>query len=412
MTILAKRTSGCIKSRFQQAASGFVVISSAFFPGFAHAETRVWVNTSLNADIGTNPYLRSGPNTSAASGIVSVSPGIKFVDSVKTISLSGNFRHREFVKRYGSSDNFAANVSLSQKLSPRLGYNANMGYSSSIVDANNLVTFGSNPTDGGVSPPPPSDIALNGLQQRRQAISGGLGLNYTADSRNSVQTQAGFSMARYPNGSIAREYNDVNGSIGYSRVLNSRTSVGLNVSYSRADYLRTSLGDASTISPHVTFSTKFGTSWNLSTSLGVSHSKITSLTRNFTQDSASGKLTLCHTSSLADFCLHASRSVRPTSFGSSVRPQTSVGITYNLRLDSLSTIAASANVLHSGQITQGNVITGGTSIYGAATVTYSRRISPTLNGVLIAGYADSYKDPLPRKANSSLSLGISYAFGG
>lgn len=411
MTVFSRSKSSRIVSRLERAASGLVVAWAVMAPGSVQAETRAWVNTSLNAEIATNPYLQTGPKTSASSGVVSVSPGVKFIDSVKTMSLTGDYRHREFSRRYNSNNDYSVNASLVQKLSPRLDYNANIGFNSSVVGANDLLTFGANPTNGGLFPPLPGDIALNGLRQRRQAINGGVGLGYTADSRNNVQLQGGFSIVRFPSGSTAAEYDNASGSIGYNRVLNSRTSVGLNVAVSRADYRRTSFGDATTISPQATFSTKFGASWSLTASLGVSHSKIGGIVGKSGQDSISGRLALCNSTSRAKFCLNGSRSVQPTSFGSTVRPQTSVGATYSLRLDTKSTIDASANLLRSSQISQGNIVTGRSVDYGQASLTFSRRISQRLQGTITASYADSYRDPLPRKANSSVNIGMSYAFG-
>lgn len=401
-----------VVARLEQAASGLAVAWAVFVPGSAQAETRAWIDTSVRAQIASNPYLVSGPNTSATSGIISLSPGVKFVDGVKTITLNGDYTHTEFSRRYRSSDNFNASASLTQQLSPRLGYNASLRYDNSIVGANDVLTFGVNPIPGGVLPPLPSDIALNGLRQRRHSINGGLGLDYTASTRDSLQFQGGFAIVRFPTGSGASEYDSSSGSVGYKRVLNSRTTVGLDVSLSRADYRATSLGDATTISPQATFSTKFGTAWSLSASLGVSYSRISGLVGKSGQYSAAGNLNLCNTASYSKLCLFASRSVQPTSFGNTVRPQTSVGLSYNLRVDPKSTIDAQASLSRSGQISQNNIITGSSVDYGRASLTYSRRLSQKFNGFITADYADSYGDPIPRKANSSVSLGVRYSFGG
>lgn len=400
-----------LASRLGRTASGVVIAWTVLAPGSAQAETRASVNTSVRGEIASNPYLLTGPNTSATSAILTVSPAVKFLDGVKTIGLRGNYRHSEFSRRYSSSDDFSVNASLSQKLSPRLDYSADIGFDSSVVGANDLLTFGANPSNGGAFPPLPGDIALTGLRQRRQAINGGLSLGYIASARDSFQTQGGFSVVRYPTGSAASEYDSASGSFGYSRVINSRTSVGLNIGLSRADYRRASLGDATTISPQLTFGTKFGANWSLSASLGVSHSTIRGLVGKFRQDSAAGRFSLCNTSTAGKFCLYASRSVQPTSFGSTVRPQTSIGASYNVRLDSKSTIDATANFSRSGQISQANIITGGSVDYGQASLTYSRRLSQRLQGNLTASYADSYRDPTPRKANAALSIGLSFAFG-
>lgn len=411
MTILSQALSRRILSRLEQAASGLVVAWAVFAPTAAEAETRAWVNTSVKAEIASNPYLLSGPKTSSSSGTVTVSPGVKFVDGVKTITLRGDYRHTEYSRRYRSSDDYTIGASLAQQLTPRLGYNASLGYDSSIVGANDLLTFSPNPNNSGVFLPLPGDIALNGLRQRRQALNGGLSLNYTASARNQFTAQGGFSIVRFPVASSASEYDSSSGSIGYSRVINGKTSVGLDVSISRADYRRTPLGDATTISPQATFKTKFGASWSLSASLGVSHSRISGLVGKTTQDSAAGSLNLCNATTRGKFCLFGSRSVQPTSFGSTVRPQTSVGLSYNVRLDAKSTIDASANLSRSGQISQGNIVTGGTIDYGRASLTYSRRLSQRFQGYITADYADSYKDPTPRKANTAVSIGISFALG-
>lgn len=411
MTIFSFIGTRRFASHVERAASGIIAVWAVFAPGMAQAKTSAWINTSIKADYASNPFLVSGPKTSAASATISVSPGLKYTDGQKTINFSADYRHSEFSRRFSSNESYSTNASLSQKMSSRLDFNANIGVDSSIVGANDLLTFGPNPVNGGAFPPLPGDIALNGLRQRRQAINGGIGLNYIASARDSIQTQGGFSMVRFPSGSVASEYDSANGSIGYDRVLNSRTSVGLNLSVSRADYRQTSLGDATTFSPQATFSTKFGANWSLTAALGVSYSKIRGLNGRSTQTSASGRLNLCNASSRGKLCLFGSRSIQPTSFGNSVRPQTSAGVSYNLRLDTRSTIDATANLTRSGQIGISNIVTSRSVDYAQASLTYSRRISQRLNGFVTGIYADSYHDPIQRRANANLSVGISYAFG-
>ncbi len=411
MTLSSRWKSNRIISRLEHAASSVVVASVFFSPGSAQAETRAWINTSLSAEIATNPYLQGGSKTSAATGLLTVSPGVEFVDAVKTISLTGDFRHQEFSRNYRSADDYSVNASLRTLFARRLNYDATISYDNAVVGANNLLTFGANPTNGGLVPAPPGGITLNGLGQRREAISGDVGLNYTASARDSLQTRGGFSFVRFPSASVAREYNDASASIGYSRILNSRITIGLNLSVSRADYLRTLIGDATTISPQATFSTKFGPNWTLVAALGVSHSTVYRLTGKSGQNSASGRLVLCNVTSRVKFCVRGSRSVQPTSLGNGVRPQTSIGASYNLRLDSNSTIDATANITRSSQFNQGTVTTNGSVAYGQASLKYSRRISQRLDAFVTGSYANSYNDAVPRKANSLISVGISYTFG-
>ncbi|MBP7135463.1 MAG: hypothetical protein KBA57_03775 [Sphingomonadaceae bacterium] len=411
MTYFAKNEQDALLAGVEKAASGFVIAWALLGCVSAHAETRASINTSIAGQVESNPYLLSGPNTSAASAVVTVSPGVKFLDGSKTIGIGATYRRSEYSRRYSSNNDISANASISQKLSPRLDYNADLGFNSAIVGANDLLTFGANPPGGGAFPPLPGDIAITGLRQRRQSFTGGLGLGYTASARDSFQVQGGFSLVRYPSGSVASEYDSTSGSFGYSRILNSRTSVGFNVGVSLADYRKTTIGDATTISPQLTFSTKFGAAWSASASLGVSHSKITGPLGKYTQNSASGNFNLCNTASTGKFCLFARRSVQPTSFGVTVRPQTSIGASYNVRLDVKSSIDASANFSRSGQISQVTLPSNGSVDYGQANLRYSRRLSQRLQGNLTASYADSYRDTIPRKANMMFGFGLSYAFG-
>lgn len=411
MMHFAKREPSRLFPRLEKAASALVVAWALLGGGSAQAETRASINTSLTGELASNPYLVSGPNTSAASAVVTVSPAVKFLDGSKTIGLNATYKHSEFSRRYRSSNDILASASLSQKLSPRLNYSADLGYNNSVVGANDLLTFGANPPSGGAFPPLPGDIALAGLRQRRQSFTGGLNLGYTASARDNFHVQGGFSLVRYPSGSVASEYDSTSGSFGYNRILSSRASVGLNVGVSRSDYRRTTIGDATTISPQLTFSTKFGATWSASAALGVSHSKITGPLGRYGQNSASGSINLCNAPSSGKFCLFASRSVQPTSFGGTVRPQTSIGASYSVRLDAKSNINANANYSRSGQVNQTAIPNNGSIDYGQASLNYSRRLSQRLQGNLTASYADSYRDTIPRKANMMFGFGLSYAFG-
>lgn len=411
MTNFAKKWQRCRLPALKVATSGAVVATALLNAGMAGAETRASISTAVSADISSNPFLVSGANTSAASASVSVAPSVRFLDGSKTIGLNATYKHTEYSRRFRSTDDISASATISQKLSPRLNYSADLDYNNSIVGANDLLTFRANPSNTGAFPPLPGDIALTGLRQRRQSFSGGLNLGYVASARDSFNTQGGFSVIRYPSGSAASEYDSINGSFGYSRILNGRTSVGVNVGVSRSDYRRTPLGDATTVSPQFTFSTKLGATWSLSAALGVSRSRINGPLGKYSQNSASGSLNLCDGGTTRKFCLSASRSVQPTSFGGTVTPQTSVGASYNVRLDAKSNLDANVNYSRSGQISQVNIPSNGSVDYVQAGLVYSRRLSQRLQGDVTARFADSYKDTVNRRANLTFGVNLRYAFG-
>ena len=419
----SNRKNALFTSRFEGAASALIAASTLFGAGSAHAETSVWADTSVNARISNNPYLLTGTNNDSASSTVSLAPGVSFNDGTTTVSVTGQVQHTEFFKRYGSTDSYSVNGSLNQRFNAKTGFRANLGYDSSVVGANDLLSSlnngipgggipgggipgGGNP-GGGVLPPLPGDITLNGLRQRRTSFNGGLGLDYTASARDRWNIGSSFSISQYPTGSVASEYGYAAASLGYNRTLNGRTSIGFDVSVSQTDYRRTALGDATTVSPQLRFTTKLDGGWSLSVSAGASRSSIREVVGRSNQTSLSGSVNLCQSSQSGAFCLFGSSAVQPTSFGG-VRPQTSVGASYNARLDGRSSIGATVNYARSSQSSVG----AGRSVdYGNASITYSHRITAKLQGYFTAGYADSFRDTISRRANADLTVGISYTFG-
>lgn len=409
MTTYLRRKANPVGLRLENAASGLIAAWAIFSSGSAHAETQISANTSIKSEIASNPYLLGGTQTSATSIALSLTPQLSFEDGVKSIKVTGDIRHTQFSRRYNSTDDFRVNAGLSEKLSPTLSYNAGIGFESSVVGANDLLAIDQASGGGGVSPPLPTDIALNGLRQRRQAINGNLNLGYTPSARDRWQFQGGFSFTKYPQGSSASEYNSASGSIGYNRTLNGRTSIGINVGVSRVDYRRTLIGDATTISPQATFTTRLGAGWNLTASAGISHSSVRGPLGYSGRNSASGSVNVCKNGDRGRFCVFATRSVQASSFGGGVRPQTSFGASYNFRLDSLSTIDASANYSRTAQSIFG---VGQSSQYGRASLVYNRRLTRNLQASFGANYADSFRDIVQRRANIAANVSLSYSFGG
>lgn len=408
MTTYLRRQANPVGSRLEEAASGLIAAWAIFLSGSAHAETRISANASVKSEIANNPYLLGGTQTSATSIAVSLTPQLSFEDGVKSINVTGDIRHTEFSRRYSSTDDFRVNAALSQKISPTLSFNAGVGFDSSVVGANDLLAF-DQASGGGNSPPLPTDLAFNGLRQRRQSIDGNVNLGYTPSARERWQFQGGFSFTKYPQGSSASEYNSASGSIGYNRTLNGRTSIGVNVGVSRVDYRRTLIGDATTISPQATFTTRFDAGWSLTASAGLSHSLVRGPLGYSGRNSASGSVNVCRARDRGKFCVFATRSVQASSFGGGVRPQTSFGASYSLRLDSLSTIDVSANYSRTAQSIFG---VGQSSQYGRASLIFNRRLTQKLQASFGANYADSFRDIVQRRANIAANVSLSYSFGG
>ncbi|MEQ1547086.1 MAG: hypothetical protein ABL918_00390 [Chakrabartia sp.] len=408
MTIFSKNVTRTCSPKFEQLASAFVAIWAVASAGSAQADVVLGGEASVRTQLSNNPYLLTGTNTDAGSVTVTLAPSLTAQDGTNRFKLSGRVQHTEFTRRYKATDGYSIASNLSRPLSPKLSFGANLGFDSSVIGANELLTFADNGSvGGGVGIPLPDDVTLNGLRQRRQTFNGDIGFEYKASARDQWQFGSAFAMARYPSGSGAQEYDYSSARLGYARKLNGNTSIGLTTSIARSDYRQTNFGDATTISPQVTLTTKLGARWSLTGSAGVSFTSTRDLVGKSTQTGMSGAVNICHISDRDRFCAFASRAVQPTSLGG-VRPQTSAGMSYNVRLTERSDISANASYSRSSNSIIGNAQSVD---YGRTNITYSNRLSQKIKGFVSIGYADSFRDTVNRRSNAEVSAGISYALG-
>jgi hypothetical protein len=417
MTLVAQNIARFRPRKFEELASTFVAIWAATSSSSGHAEAVLSGDASVRTQYSNNPYLLTGADTDAGSVTVALAPSISTSDGTNRFKLSGRVQHTEFTRRYKATDGYSVTSNLVRPLSARLSFGANIGFDSSVVGANELLTFVDNGTGsggiggggvgGGIITPLPDDITLNGLRQRRQTLNGDIGFDYKASARDQWQFGSAFAMTRYPSGSTAQEYDYASAKIAYARKLNTNTSVGLTTSIGKSDYRRTIIGDATTISPQLTLTTKLGARWSLTASAGASFTSTKDAIGKSSQTGLSGAVNICNITDRNRFCAFATRSVQPTSLGG-VRPQTSAGISYNVRLTTRSDISANASYSRSGNAIGG---TAQSVDYGRSNITYSNRLSQKIKGFVSVGYADSFRDTVSRSNNAEISFGVSYALG-
>jgi len=378
--------------------------------GIAHADTIFSADATVKGQAANNPYLVAGPNTSAESISASISPMLTYNDGTGTFRLLGNVQHTEFSRFYSASDNYSISSNLTKRLSPKLSLFADLGYDSSITTANDLLSVigGTQPVIG-PTPTIPGAVAINALQRRRVAYNGDAGFDYQPTAFDTWHIRSGFSLTRYPAIIATAQYNYFSSSIGYDRVLNGRSSIGFNVALGRVDYLNTSIGDARTVSPQVTFSTQLDANWSLSGSAGATVSSTQGPVGKIRNTGFSGSANLCRTFPRAKLCVFGSRSVQPSLLGGVV-PQTNVGASYSVQLDARSDIAASGSYTFSERLVVGGAFRP--LGYGRGEITYSRRITERLKGFVGVGYAGSYNDVVHRDTNYELNCGLTYSIGG
>ena len=65
----------------------------AFYATPAAAEQKFFIDASAGVDVGTNPFLVSGSDTSAASAFVELAPQFSISDEVSKVSVDGALRY-------------------------------------------------------------------------------------------------------------------------------------------------------------------------------------------------------------------------------------------------------------------------------------------------------------------------------
>ena len=391
------------------AGSAALAIAAVSPAAWASTETSVDINAS--AYYATNPFLLTSGDTETASFSITAIPRVKIEDEVTRYELAGSFQHVEYLKRYSSTQNVSIEGTGWQRFDPRTELNIAAALSSTLTNSTN---FGGlivglpgqlpNPT----TLPILDDITLNGIRQRSNVARMSADLTHKPSAFDSVSVGVDAGVVRYGKSSISQEYNYAGTSLGYSRTLNDRVSIGATVSLLDTDYRYVRFGDGTVISPQLTLTAKLDARWSLSAAAGVSITKTSLLVGNDTRTALSGSLGVCRQGERDNFCLFGVRAATPTSFGG-IQNQTSVSTTYSNRLTARDNLQLSAFY---AQVSAPSSVIGRSvkSLSGRASLDH--RLTERLAAFVSAGYADTFERGLSRRANATVSVGVSYRLGG
>ena len=212
----------------------------------------------------TNPFLRSGNGDGgdAGSALVSVSVAPRLTRTTprgRTV-VSGVYSREEYLRRYGASENAQANLGHTEQLSERLSVNGNVGYSTStnpLIGANLDRDL---PDDVNVSDP------LN-IGRRSKRLSGNAGLQWQPSDLDSFNVGVNASHSSYKGSTLARDFDQYGGQLGYSRAVDARTRVGVQLAATQVE--NTIYPNTSSLQPAVTLQRQLSTIWAFNGNLGV-----------------------------------------------------------------------------------------------------------------------------------------------
>ncbi len=322
---------------FRPAAALLTVAIATVPAGQAVAqETAVAVDVSAGGSYSTNPFLISGDSDGkgAFATELSVTPQVMYRDERSDAALIARYRRSDYIDRYNSAEGYGFTAQAQRALNPLLSANATVSFDSSIVGQSGLGVVGVvdpslTPVPGiglpvpgigvpgvgvpGVSVP---DLSLIGLNQRQNTLAASLGATLRVGPHDTLNGSVNANRVSYgSNSNIALLSSRGTGAtIGYSRALSERTSVGIQGSGSWTEYDRNGF-HGSSYSPQGTLSHRLGAQLNLDLAAGVVFISSTTTRGRSNVTGFSGSLSGCHTGNRSAQCLRAYSDAQATALG-------------------------------------------------------------------------------------------------
>lgn len=280
-------------------------------------ETRVAVDVSAGATYATNPFLIRDGGDGAVSTELAITPQLSFVDERSEASLLARYRRSDYLTRYNSAEAYGFTAVARRAMSSRLNLNANVSYDSSIIGQSGLGIVGvvnPNPIPGPDLGTP--DITLIGLNQRQNSIAAALGGSYRLTSRDTVNAQVSVNRVSYggDGNGLLLSSRTTGATVGYSRSLSERLSVGAQGSGSWIDYDNPGFA-GHTYSPQGTLSYQLSPQVNFSLGAGAVFVSSTTPRGTATTTGFSGNFTGCRNAGRSVQCLRGYSDAQPTGLG-------------------------------------------------------------------------------------------------
>jgi len=303
----------------------------------AAQETRASVDVSAGGAYSTNPFLVRGGGDGAVSTELAITPQVSFVDERDQASLVAFYRRSDYLTRYNSAEAYGFSALGRRAMSTRLNLRADLSYQSSIIGQSGLGVVGV--VDPVLTPSPvvgAPDITLIGLNQRQNSIISSLGADYRLSARDTINGQISLTRISYGGGGRGNNLallssRTTGASVGYSRSLSERLSIGVQGSGSWIDYDNPTYS-GHTYSPQGTVNYQLSQQVSLSAGAGVVFVSSTTPRGTSTSTGFAGNFSGCRNAGRSVQCLRASSDAQPTGLGDvSRRMAASFDYSYQLR---------------------------------------------------------------------------------
>jgi len=356
----------------------------------------------------SNPFLSDRENPEVAAFRLQLTPSITRSDGRSSFRASGRVEHIEYLGKYGSLQNFGADLAGRHKINERLEANGGVLFRSDILgtDLTNPLS-----NDEGVTPDIPiipggNDVTILGQRQRRTQYGADTGLAFTPSERDELRWGIAWRSDRF--GATGLSDSDFfSQQLRYSRQVSADLAIGTVVDASIIEFRNSAFGDAQTVTPQALVVLSLSERLKATGSFGIALTRIETATGDETTRAFAGNLSLCYGGELSNLCLTGARQVLPSAVGGA-RVQTTGGLSYSLRLSERDRLQLGGNYSTASQplAALGNEFE---SINAFAR--YERDISERSRLFVSGGYLDTSGENALKATNFQAVVGITIKLG-
>lgn len=361
--------------------------------------TRVAVDAQAGVGYTTNPFLVIGDAASSGYTDFSVQPELLYQDERSEAALIARYRRSEYWRRYDAAEAYGAEARARREISPTVNMHANVVYDSSIIGQGGLGIVG-------VVDPTPSpdlgtpDIALLGLQSRQNSLVGALGGDWRMSARDTLTGEARISRIDYNGAQILTSSYTTSTTLGYTRALSERTSIGVQGSGAWTNFRRPGYS-GSFYQPQATLNHQFNDRWRFSLMAGAVFISSTTERGTTKITGLSGNFSGCRDGGRGTACLRASSDAQATGLGDISR-RYAAGADYSYRVRENDVVRASVDysqVRATSDVPQLPRVS-----YLTGSVSYERAMSRTVFAGLSTQYRQASGGNLERPSDLNFRL--------
>lgn len=424
--------------------AGALTATLAATPMAARAQDndRLSADVVASAGYSNNPFQLVGDETGSHLVSIDVLPRYQRLTERSALTLSGAASFQQYLRRYSGNESYSAAADYVIRTSEQVTAHGRLDLVSTVLGANNFlpgiigagqaspvagavpvggagegtgagagtgtIVAGANPTIAPLTPF--TDIGLFGLRNRRRSARLGGDVSVGLSTQDSLTVSGYGEIARFSRLPEIGDYEAYGATLGYSRRLSERLSVGARASLSDFNY-RTDDADSRVYSLEATASARLSELWTADGALGVTFvdSGAAGSTR---QTSLSGSGNLCRRGEVSTLCLQASRQVSPTGFAGT-QYVTTAGLNWARRLGERENLTLSANYSNVGG-DDARLIPDGVPLqteFGQVVAGYDRQLTRRLRLVASASYRQLFGGNDGRPKDFGGQLGVSYRIG-